>query len=112
MDSSKEEEREAIHALNAVHARLDRLEKKIDRLCDLLDEEGMLSQASHRMVQHIDFVEAVYETVRYPLSFVCAKVRALVGRETASDGPCFGEQSLPKLDIHRSGLITTTYDEI
>ena len=48
--------------IQIIHQRLDRLEQKIDK--------EVLSECK-KMGSHIDFVEHVYDNVKYPLSYIC-----------------------------------------
>jgi hypothetical protein len=52
--------------------KLDRIEKKLDKIVELLEKD------CKKMVDHIDFVETVYDTVKMPFYYVMDKVSLLV----------------------------------
>ena len=53
-----------------MNTNIEELKNKIDK--DVTTE-------CKKMGGHIDFVEAVYEQVRYPLGFICNRVTNLIG---------------------------------
>jgi len=51
--------------------RVQRIEQKLDRIIELLEKD------CKKMVDHIDFVETVYDNVKMPFYYVMDKVRLL-----------------------------------
>jgi len=49
----------------------ERIEKKLDRIIELLEKD------CKKMVDHIDFVETVYDSVKMPFYYVMDKVSLL-----------------------------------
>jgi hypothetical protein len=63
--------------IREIKTQLARLEDKVDNIIELLD--GSLKNNCEKMGEHIDFVEQVYSNVKYPLEYMCNKVRAIAG---------------------------------
>jgi tetrahydromethanopterin S-methyltransferase subunit B len=70
---------ELIILVKEIYNKVDNIEKKIDALERRMNEE-MVPECK-KMGTHIDFIENVYETVRYPLGYFCNKIRTIVGQE-------------------------------
>ena len=51
--------------------RINRIEEKVDRILELLEKD------CKKMVDHIDFVETVYDSVKMPFYYVMDKVSLL-----------------------------------
>lgn len=54
-----------------VELRVQRIEQKLDRIIELLERD------CKKMVDHIDFVETVYDNVKMPFYYVMDKVSLL-----------------------------------
>jgi len=52
--------------------KFDRIEKKLDKIIELLEKD------CKKMVDHIDFVENVYDNIKMPFYYVMDKVSLLV----------------------------------
>ena len=52
--------------------KFDRIEKKLDKIVELLEKD------CKKMVDHIDFVENVYDNIKMPFYYVMDKVSLLV----------------------------------
>ena len=63
--------------VNNIEILLIKLSDKIDQLNEKLSEDVL--PECQKMGSHIDFVENVYETVKYPLGYLCNKVKTLTG---------------------------------
>lgn len=70
---------ELLKLVKEIYNKVDNIEKKIDALESRMNEE-MVPECK-KMGTHIDFIENVYETVRYPLGYFCNKIRTIVGQE-------------------------------
>ena len=70
---------ELLILVKEIYNKVDNIEKKIDALESRMNEE-MVPECK-KMGTHIDFIENVYETVRYPLGYFCNKIRTIVGQE-------------------------------
>ena len=51
------------------------MDKKINKLSNNINDN--LVPECKKMGSHIDFVENVYDTVKYPLGYLCNKIKAL-----------------------------------
>ena len=67
--------------LSEMNEKIDRIEKKIDMLLEKMD---ISVKECNKMGEHIDFIENVYDTVKFPLSYICDKVNVFSGTETNS----------------------------
>jgi hypothetical protein len=67
--------------LEEVKSQLNRIETKLDALLDKMD---ISVKECNKMGEHIDFIEGIYETVKFPLTYLCNKVRMLAGSDVAS----------------------------
>ena len=56
-----------------LECKIENLECKIDKIISILEKD--ISKNTQKMGEHIDFVENVYETVKYPLGFVCNLIK-------------------------------------
>ena len=65
-----------------IKKRLDRMEVKLDAL---LEKMEISVKECNKMGEHIDFIENVYETVKYPLSYLCDKVNIFSGKNDDSN---------------------------
>ena len=65
-----------------IKKRLDRMEVKLDAL---LEKMEISVKECNKMGEHIDFIENVYETVKYPLSYLCDKVNIFAGTNEDSN---------------------------
>lgn len=52
--------------------KFDRIEQKLDKIIELLEKD------CKKMVDHIDFVENVYDNIKMPFYYVMDKVSLLV----------------------------------
>lgn len=73
--------------------RIHSLERKIDHLTTIMDEE-VLAECK-KMGSHIHFVETVYENVKHPLGYICNKFTYLtdkvIEQNTLTDIKCKAE---------------------
>ena len=60
--------------------RIDEIEKKLDRIIDLLEKD------CKKMVDHIDFIETVYDNVKMPFYYVMDKVSLLSSTQLLKNG--------------------------
>ena len=67
--------------LTEINEKIDRIERKMDAL---LEKMEISVKECNKMGEHIDFIENVYETVKFPLSYICDKVNIFSGSETES----------------------------
>ena len=65
-------------ALNRNSACMERLEKKVDRMLEILEQDDVAGNCK-KMGAHIDFVEKVYDNVKNPLGYLCHKITHLSG---------------------------------
>ena len=54
--------------------RISNLERKMDLILEKLEKLEVIEENCSKMGDHINFVEAVYETVRAPLQFISNKL--------------------------------------
>ena len=59
--------------------KMNNLEKKVDKLLHIFEND--VGKSCKKMSGHIDFVENVYENVKYPLTYVCNKINRLTGND-------------------------------
>lgn len=55
-----------------IEKRLEIIETKLDSILDLLQND--IGTKCSKMSSHIDFIETIYENIKYPLEFICDKV--------------------------------------
>ena len=67
MDKNDNEKR-----LEILETRLEIIETKLDSILDLLQND--IGTKCSKMSSHIDFIETIYENIKYPLEFICDKV--------------------------------------
>ncbi len=67
--------------LSEMNEKIDRIEQKIDML---LEKMEINVKECNKMGEHIDFIENVYDTVKFPLSYICDKVNVFSGSDTNS----------------------------
>ena len=67
--------------LSEMNDKIDRIEQKIDML---LENMEISVKECNKMGEHIDFIENVYDTVKFPLSYICDKVNVFSGSDTNS----------------------------
>ena len=60
-----------ITQLDAINARLDRIEKTLIKLEELLNP---IIESSHNMNNHIDFIENIYDRIKYPFHFIMNQI--------------------------------------
>ena len=60
-----------------IKEELAEIKLQIKSLNDKLDKE--VTGECKKMGEHIEFVENIYETVKYPLGFICYKVNNILG---------------------------------
>lgn len=70
---------ELLKLVKEIYIRVDNIENKIDVLESKMNEE--LVPGCKKMGNHINFIENVYETMRYPLGYFCNKIRTIIGQE-------------------------------
>ena len=67
---------ETLHlSLEILKERSEEMNKKLDKLCRLVDEHVVPDCA--KMNNHINFIENVYETIKMPMFFIVNKIKYL-----------------------------------
>ena len=64
-------------SLSALKDRTEEMNEKLDKLCKLVDEHVVPD--CDKMSNHINFIEAVYNTVKNPLGFLCNRINRMIG---------------------------------
>ena len=57
--------------IHDVHERVERIEHKLDRILDILENN---QKTNNKISNHIDFIDSVYNTVKTPLNTICNTV--------------------------------------
>jgi hypothetical protein len=57
--------------------KIDQIDNKLDEILFILKKD--ISKNTKKMGEHIDFVETVYENVKYPLGFLCNTITHYIG---------------------------------
>jgi hypothetical protein len=66
-------------SLDNLKTTVEEINKKIDILCNVVEEH--IVPDCDKMSAHINFIEAVYNTVKNPLGFICNRInKVLNGR--------------------------------
>ena len=60
-----------------INNKIEIIENKLDNLSLKIDEEVL--EECQKMGGHIDFIEEVYDNVKYPLGYICKRVKNLIG---------------------------------
>ena len=81
--------------LDMLERKLTSLEDKLDQILELLNKD--VKPSTTKMTAHIDFVEAVYETVKNPLGFLCNRIGLLAGN-SIDNYPLKGAESTKLCD--------------
>ena len=55
-----------------IEKRLEIIETKLDSILEFLKTD--IDTKCSKMSSHIDFIETIYENIKYPLEFICDKV--------------------------------------
>jgi hypothetical protein len=55
-----------------INERLNIIENKLDTILDLLKND--IDTKCSKMSNHIEFIEKIYENMKYPLEFICNKI--------------------------------------
>mgnify|MGYP000135332432 CR=1 FL=1 len=55
-----------------IEKRLEIIETKLDSILEFLKTD--IDTKCSKMLSHIDFIETIYENIKYPLEFICDKV--------------------------------------
>lgn len=55
--------------LNGLDDKLNGLDDKLSKIISILEKD--ISKNTQKMGEHIDFIENVYENVKYPLGYLC-----------------------------------------
>ena len=55
-----------------IEKRLEIIETKLDSILEFLKTD--IDTKCSKMSRHIDFIETIYENIKYPLEFICDKV--------------------------------------
>tara|TARA_B100000900_G_C20285855_1_gene596022 strand:+ start:146 stop:355 length:210 start_codon:yes stop_codon:yes gene_type:complete len=59
-------------SLNEINTRIDHLEKKIETLILLIEND--IKPDCKKMSSHIDFIEVIYNKLKYPIDVICSKL--------------------------------------
>ena len=59
--------------------KIDNMGVKLDKILELLDTD--ISQNCKKMGNHINFVENIYDNVKYPLEYVCNRFNSITGEK-------------------------------
>ena len=65
--------------INKIEQKLEDLDKKIERLTSLIQNHVVAD--CNKMIEHINFVETIYDNVKNPLGFLCSKINFYVGND-------------------------------
>jgi hypothetical protein len=63
--------------IEQLNIKIEELNIKIDKILNILKKD--VSVNTRKMSDHINFVENVYENVKYPLGFICNTVTHYMG---------------------------------
>ena len=63
--------------------KIEKIESRLENIETLL--QGPIQENTDKMKTHIDFVENVYEKVRYPMNFICKRFNSLQGSRVDCD---------------------------
>tara|TARA_B100001094_G_C17766560_1_gene592938 strand:- start:128 stop:460 length:333 start_codon:yes stop_codon:yes gene_type:complete len=63
--------------LDETNDKIEIIENKLNNLSLKIDKEVL--EECQKMGGHIDFIEEVYDNVKYPLGYICKKVKNLIG---------------------------------
>jgi hypothetical protein len=63
-----------IYTIDDILERLTRIENKIDRILSISETDGK------KMVDHIDFVESVYDQVKSPFTYLMDRISEFTGQ--------------------------------
>ena len=65
--------------------KINKLQNSVDKLQQEMEKMNLnhtdLSKKCDKMTKHIDFIDNVYEKVRYPLGYVCHKISSVMGNQ-------------------------------
>ena len=61
--------------LHNVQERIERIESKLDKILHILESN---QKSCDKMSKHIDFVDSVYDAMKYPLNTIC-NVVSMIG---------------------------------
>ena len=64
-----------IKKLEILEEKINRIEVNIDLILSSLKND--ISENCKKMNNHINFIENIYENVKYPLNYICKKVSHL-----------------------------------
>lgn len=65
--------------MDKLEKRIDDIEKKMDKLIDLI--ENKVEPNTNKMSNHIDFIETVYDNIKNPLGYFIHKLSYFKGNE-------------------------------
>jgi len=63
--------------IEEINKKIEELNTKVDKILNILKKD--VSVSTKKMSDHINFVENVYENVKYPLGFICNSVTRYMG---------------------------------
>lgn len=63
--------------IEEINKKIEELNTKVDKILNILKKD--VSVNTKKMSDHINFVENVYENVKYPLGFICNTVTHYMG---------------------------------
>lgn len=63
--------------IEKINIKIEELNTKVDKILNILKKD--VSVNTKKMSDHINFVENVYENVKYPLGFICNTVTHYMG---------------------------------
>jgi hypothetical protein len=63
--------------IEELNTKIEELNTKVDKILNILKKD--VSVSTKKMSDHINFVENVYENVKYPLGFICNSVTRYMG---------------------------------
>jgi len=64
--------------IEIANEKIEILDEKMDNLTKQIG--GDLMRECKKMGSHIDFIETIYDNVKHPLGYICAKVQYLTGK--------------------------------
>ena len=78
IDIKNDQNNNNIDKIKNIELKINQLNNKMDHIITLLEND--VSKNCKKMGNHITFIENVYDTVHYPLNFICNKVNGIMGK--------------------------------
>jgi uncharacterized protein YoxC len=78
IDIKNDQNNNNIDIIKNIELKINQLNNKMEHIITLLEND--VSKNCKKMGNHINFIENVYDTVHYPLNFICNKVNGIMGK--------------------------------